>query len=114
MPKKYSEEQRKTAIGDYIEGFSVTFISEKYGLSRNSVLSWIKNYGFIEDKVTEECVPIQYNDFRRCPDCNSIRINDVTYKTSKKQEDQAAYCLDCSAEWYLAKGEVRKLNWCMY
>jgi hypothetical protein len=90
-------------------------ICKELGIAYRTINKYLKEFE-VEvptssvEQESEMYQEISWDDFNRCPDCGSIRVNHINLYSEATNDN--SYCLDCGTEWVqMFDGRVCKILW---
>lgn len=115
--RNYSEELQSLIINRFKNGISAFLISKELGVGKVVVTNLLKRNGIEVPKmsvrkINKTYAVIEYDNFLKCPDCGSEKVNDLNSchwdeelegekaKKKNKKTKPHSYCSQCGTEWY--------------
>ncbi|ARC72606.1 MULTISPECIES: hypothetical protein [Bacillus] len=126
--RHYSDGLRSLIIDRFKNGVTPFIIEKELGMGKGVAKRLIQKEGYEIPKTSggrrsiKAYTVIQHDNFLKCPDCGSERVNDLNNcywdeeldaegscgKGNKKTKPHS-YCVDCGTEWYKEGSKVRKV-----
>lgn len=117
--RHYSDILRSLIINRFKNGITPFIIEQELGMGKGVAKRLLAKEGFEIPKnpngrkVNLTYTVIQHNNFLKCPECGSDKVNDLNachWDEESMQEGEAikknkksnphSYCVDCGTEWY--------------